>query len=147
MPSLPALRRFVIWLSAISCLSAGLAACGSDTDTAPHLSTEERLALPANAEYGQRIFLQCAQCHERSENAGHRVGPNLWSIVGEAAAHHPDFAYSKAMERSGLVWDAVTLDAYLANPQKVVPGTRMAFAGLDNEADRRDLIAYLETLE
>ncbi|NHK27729.1 cytochrome c family protein [Parvularcula flava] len=124
-----------------------LSSCGNGEPAQPQLSDEERLAMAPSVKNGERQFLQCAVCHDRVEGTGHRVGPNLWGIVGAPAARHEDFTYSKALERSGLVWDTATLDAYIQDPKEVVPGGRMAYAGLDNEADRRDLVAYLETLK
>lgn len=135
-------------LMALFAVSAVLiSGCGNSEPAQPQLSDEERLAMAPNVDNGQRQFLQCAVCHERAEGTGHRVGPNLWGIIGAPAARHEDFTYSKAMERSGIVWNEEALDAYIENPKKVVPGGRMAFAGLANDADRRDLIAYLETLK
>lgn len=122
-------------------------ACGPGDSDGPVLSTGERLALAPSTENGQRLFLECAVCHERSEGTGHRVGPNLWGVVGAPSAHHDDFAYSAAMKRAELTWTAETLDAYIANPRAVVPGGRMAYPGMTDPADRRDLVAYLETLQ
>jgi cytochrome c len=51
------------------------------------------------------------------------------------------------MKNSGKVWDAATLDTYLANPRTVVPGTKMSFAGLPDATDRANVIAYLTTLK
>ena len=121
-----------------------LAACSQEA--APELSTTERLALPADAANGQRLSRVCRTCHEVAEGTGHRVGPNLWGVVGAEAGRHADFRYSRALERSGLVWDEATLDAYLADPQGVVPGGRMAYAGMPDAADRRDVVTYLATL-
>ena len=123
-----------------------LAACGGAEDV-PSLTTEERLALPADAATGARLARVCRTCHEVADGTGHRVGPNLWGVVGAAAGRHADFAYSKALERSGLVWDEAALDAYLKDPQGLIPGGRMAYAGMPDPADRRDVIAYLATLE
>ena len=121
-----------------------LAACGGGE--APTLSTEERLARPADPESGARLARICRTCHEVAEGTGHRVGPNLWGVVGAEAGRHADFAYSQALERSGLVWDEAALDAYLEAPQGLIPGGRMAYDGMADPADRRDVIAYLETL-
>ena len=138
--------RISILLAILAPSALMLSACGGGEPAPPRLSEEERLAMAPNVENGQRQFLQCAVCHDRVEGVGHRVGPNLWGVVGAPAARHEDFTYSKALERSGLVWDTATLDAYIKDPREVVPGGRMAFAGLDSDADRRDLVAYLETL-
>lgn len=122
-----------------------IAACGSEEEIVP--SEEERLAQAPNIELGERRFRQCAPCHNRAPDAGHRVGPNLWGISGQDAGRFPDFSYSRAMQRSELVWDDATIDAYITDPQGLIPGNRMAYNGMPSEADRRDLIAYLATLQ
>jgi cytochrome c2 len=131
----------------LASLAAGLfllAACTEEV-TPPTLTEEERLAGPASFEMGQRLFRQCGVCHNAGAGLPHRVGPNLYGVVGAEAGRHPDFAYSRALQRSGLVWDEETLSAYLEDPRAIIPGGRMAYGGMPSEADRRDLIAYLET--
>ena len=123
-----------------------LAACGSEPEGSPPPSPAERLAMPADAANGARLSRICRTCHEVSEGTGHRVGPNLWGIAGAEAARHGDFRYSAALSRAEIVWDREALDAYLLDPQGLVPGGRMAYAGMPEAADRRDVIAYLETL-
>ena len=125
-----------------------LAACSQQLEEAPaprSLTTEERLARPADAENGELQFMACAVCHDREADQGHRVGPNLAGIYEAPAARHKDFTYSRAMKDSGLVWDDTTLDAYLERPVAVVPRGRMAFPGESDPANRRDIIAYLKT--
>lgn len=131
-------------MASVSLAAFLLASC--EREDAPPVPVEERLALPADVANGQRLFRQCAVCHNTAKGAGHRVGPNLWGVYGEAAGRHPDFAYSRALERSGIVWDEETLDAFIEKPEAVVPGGRMAYQGNGNPADRRDIIAYLEAL-
>jgi cytochrome c len=121
-----------------------LFACSAEEPEA-QLTEEQRLAMPADVDWGARLFRQCGTCHDRQAGLPHRVGPNLAGVVGAEAARHPDFAYSRAMERSDLVWDEPTLSAYLEDPRAVVPGGRMAYGGMESEADRRDLIAFLRT--
>ena len=123
-----------------------IVACSGGED-APVLTEEERMARPADPDAGQRLSRICRTCHEVTAGTGHRVGPNLWGVMGEAAGRHADFRYSKALSRSGVVWDEAAMDAYLANPQGLIPGGRMAYAGMPGEADRRDVIAYLATLK
>ena len=72
------------------------------------------------------------------------VGPNLHGIVGKAVASVEGFAYSPAMKAKGGVWDEANLDAYLENPRKAVPGTKMAFAGINNAEERKALIGWLK---
>ena len=91
-------------------------------------------------------FAKCQACHSL-EPGRHGIGPSLAGVHGSPAAHVGDYAYSSAMRqagRDGLVWDAEALDAYLANPRAVVPGTSMSFAGLRDEAARAELVEWLE---
>ena len=90
-------------------------------------------------------FKQCAVCH-KTEPGGTGIGPTLAGVFGARAGHVAGFNYSDAMEESGLTWNQATLDRYLANPQGVVPGTTMAFAGVKDAAKRAEIIAYLKTL-
>ena len=71
------------------------------------------------------------------------LGPSLAGIMGRKAGTESAYNYSPAMKQSGLVWDGKTLDAYLADPQKLVPGNKMPFPGLKTDHDRADIIAYL----
>ena len=71
------------------------------------------------------------------------LGPSLAGIVGRKAGTESGYSYSPAMKQADIVWDAKTLDGYLDNPQKVVPGNKMPFPGLKTQNDRIDVIAYL----
>ncbi|RAZ91825.1 cytochrome c family protein [Mesorhizobium hawassense] len=98
-----------------------------------------------DAEHGKTVFKACAACH--ATDHANRVGPGLGGIIGRTAGTVPGFRYSDAMKKSGIVWDAKIVDAYLESPQKVVPGNRMPYAGLKNPTDRADLVGYLATLK
>ena len=101
-----------------------------------------------DAERGEDLFGRCAMCHT-VEPGEHKLGPSLANVGGRPAASAEGFSYSPAMKAhgdDGVVWTADTLDPYLADPRGVVPGTRMAFPGLKDAADRADMIAYLQTL-
>lgn len=92
---------------------------------------------------GEKTYKKCQACH--SLDAGrHRMGPSLFGIFGAKAGAVDGYAYSLAMENSGIVWDAESLDAFLANPRKMLSGTRMFFPGLRREEDRKAVIAYLK---
>jgi len=95
---------------------------------------------------GKSVFHKCAICHSPAQGQN-RVGPSLFGIIGRKAGAVPGYNYSDAMKNSGKVWDAATLDTYLANPRSVVPGTKMSFAGLPDATDRANVIAYLTTLK
>jgi nitrite reductase (NO-forming) len=99
-------------------------------------------ALTGDAAAGRQVFRKCQACH--SLDAGKNgLGPSLAGIVGEKAAAVPGYNFSPAMKASNLTWDEVTLDAYLADPQKVVPGNKMPFPGLKTERERSAVIAFL----
>lgn len=106
-------------------------------------------ALPAaaqDADAGQRVFNQCRACHTVEQGGRNGVGPNLHGIFGRRAASVEGFRYSAAMRakgEEGLVWQEATLRPYLEAPRTVVPGGSMTFAGLRNEQQMNDLIAYL----
>jgi nitrite reductase (NO-forming) len=71
------------------------------------------------------------------------LGPSLAGIFGKKAGSDATYSYSPALKNSGLTWDAATLDRYLLDPQKTVPGNKMPFPGLKTQNDRKDVIAYL----
>lgn len=97
----------------------------------------------ATYEAGRRVFAQCRSCHTIDEGAGNRVGPNLHGVFGREIGTAPGFNYSQPVQDANFVWDAEHLDHWLQNPQNFLPGNRMAFAGVRDETQRRDLIAYL----
>jgi cytochrome c len=105
------------------------------------------LASAARAEgdaaRGEKKFEECASCHTTAQGPN-GVGPSLHGLIGRKAGEVSDFRYSAPMKRSGITWSAKTLDDFIADPQKVVAGNRMPYAGLPDANDRADLIAYLE---
>lgn len=102
-------------------------------------------ASPARAdEPGEALFKKhCTVCHT-VEAGKNKIGPSLAGIVGRKAGTAPGFSYSDANKKSGVTWDEATLDAYLTDPRKFMPGTKMVFAGLKNPDDRKAIIAYLK---
>ncbi|WP_373504203.1 cytochrome c family protein [Aestuariivirga sp.] len=102
-------------------------------------------AAAADPVAGENVFKKCAACHQVGDAAKNRVGPVLNGIVGRAAGQIADFKYSDAMLGSGLTWDEATLSEYLRKPKDLVKGTKMAFAGLKDESDVTNVIAYLAT--
>jgi cytochrome c len=95
-----------------------------------------------DAARGEARFQDCVACH-RLDAGGNNVGPSLHGIFTRKAGELADFRYSPAMKRSGIVWTPETLGQFIADPQAMVPGNRMPFAGLASAGDRADLIAYL----
>ena len=125
-----------------------LAGCGkSDPAGDAAASGEAAVEAPAvapTAAMGEQVFRRCVACHTVEKGGSNGIGPNLHGIVGAPVASKPDFSYSGAMKAKGGVWDEAALDAYLKAPMKDVPGTRMAFAGVIDPADRKALILFLE---
>lgn len=104
-------------------------------------------APAANVANGKALFSRCAACHTADKGGPNGLGPNLYGVVGRKAGSKKDFSYSNAMRNSGIVWSNQKLDAYIAHPAEVVPGNRMAFAGVPDAKQRADLIAWLDTLK
>lgn len=112
------------------------------------------LALPAlaqntpDAAEGEKLFqASCALCHSATAERGPRSGPPLWGVFGRRAGFVKGFPYSEAHLKSGLVWNAPTLEKYLADPRATIPGTAKIFRGTATAEDRAALIAYLQTLK
>lgn len=111
------------------------AATSCSSDAAPAAAPIE--GDPAR---GEQVYAMCIGCHSLEVD---RTGPRHCGLVGRHAASVPGFEYSDALVASGLVWDVSTLDRFLADPMATVPGTKMTFAGVKDDAERRDLIAWL----
>lgn len=92
---------------------------------------------------GKTIFNRCAVCHTVAAGQN-RVGPSLHGVIGRTAGSVPKFNYSAANKKSGIVWTQQKIFDYLKNPQAMVKGTKMTFAGLPKPQDRADVIAFLQ---
>ncbi len=140
------MRRFLV---AVALLLGG---CGAgDDDRAARLRAAgsnpslDALLRVASADAGERAFGQCKQCHTIGQGGPALAGPNLHDIIGRPVAADPRFGYSQALIDHGGRWDAATMDRWLANPARVVPGTRMLFGGIADPLTRADIIAYLRS--
>jgi cytochrome c len=103
-------------------------------------------AQAQDAAAGEKVFAKCKACHVADEDKN-KVGPSLHGVIGRTAGTHPGFKYSPAMieaGKGGLVWNEESLTKYLHDPRGMVKGTKMAFAGLKDDGDITNLIAYLE---
>jgi cytochrome c len=100
-------------------------------------------AAAADPARGERLWRKCASCHTLEANGRNRAGPRLHGVFGRAAGSVPDYRYSEALKKSGIVWTAETLDAYIKDSEGFVPGTKM-YGGLTQDADRADLLAFLK---
>ncbi|HEX5600340.1 MAG TPA: cytochrome c family protein [Hyphomicrobiaceae bacterium] len=104
-------------------------------------------AAAQDAENGEQVFRKCRACHQIGEGARNTVGPQLNNIVGRTAGSVEGYNYSKANKKAaddGLVWTEENLMAYLEDPRKFMPGTKMVFPGLRDEKERKDVIAFLK---
>ena len=126
-------------------MGAAPASTGATTAAPSAVSGGVTLAsLTGDAAKGEKVFGQCKTCHV-AEKGINRVGPSLHGVVGRTSGSIEGFKYSKANKNSGYVWTEEQLFTYLEAPQKVMPGTIMAFGGLKKPQDRADVIAYLKT--
>jgi cytochrome c len=100
-----------------------------------------------DAKAGADVFKRCAVCHTSDKGGGDGLGPNLSGIFGRKAAARPGFSYSAPLKKSGLVWNEANLTKWVAGPARVVPGTKMSFAGLSSKKQQSDVVAYLATLK
>lgn len=97
---------------------------------------------------GQRVFeANCAVCHSATRSGGASIGPRLYGVIDRKAGTVSGFSYSTAMKKSGLVWNEANLKRYIADPRKVVPGNRMPFPGMHDQAKLDALVSYLATLK
>ena len=116
------------------------------TPQADDISTVDGTALAdftGDAAAGERAFMQCRTCHVMDPGVN-RMGPSLAGIIGRKAGSVDGFNYSPAMAESEITWTPEKLYQFLENPRRVVPGNRMAFAGVRNDQERANLIAYLK---
>ncbi|HEY1288774.1 MAG TPA: c-type cytochrome [Burkholderiales bacterium] len=98
------------------------------------------MAQAADPERGKALYeSRCSGCHSLDQD---RVGPRHRGVVGRKAGSVAGFEYSAALRASRVVWSAKTLDAWLANPERLIPGQRMNYS-VPDDADRAALIAYL----
>ncbi|MBN8940284.1 MAG: cytochrome c family protein [Rhizobiales bacterium] len=107
-----------------------------------------QLASAQDAAAGQRVFAQCRACHQIGPTARNGVGPELNGLIGRTAGTAPGYNYSDAYKRpevASKVWSEENFTTYIRDPRGVTPGTRMVFAGLRNDQQITDLIAYLKT--
>lgn len=124
--------------------AAPAAATMSDAD-----KQAAQAALPApyktaDIANGEAKFALCQSCHTIAQGGANMTGPNLYGVFGQKAGEgHADYKFSDALKASGIVWTPEKVDAWIAKPSELVPGTKMTFAGMKDAKDRTDVIAYL----
>ena len=121
----------------ISVAAAAIVFVGVFVGLAP---LEATALMPGDAKRGEDIYGRCLACHSLQYN---RTGPRHCGLIGRKAGSVPDFDYSDAMKKSGIVWTPESLDKFLKSPTTVVPGTNMTYDGVPDDQERADLIAYL----
>jgi len=104
------------------------------------LLVSSREVAGADASHGEEVYQSCQDCHSLDTND---LGPKHRGVFGRKAGSVPDYKYSPALKNSGLTWNEDTLDKWLTDPQKLVPGAKMFFH-LDAAKDRADVIEYLK---
>lgn len=114
-------------------LATSLAAGPAGAQTAPDVTK------------GKAQFARCMACHSVDSAKPRGIGPNLAGVVGRAAGKQPGFKYTPVLASVKFAWTAEKLDAFIAKPRDIVPGTNMVFAGIADPAARKALIAYLQT--
>ena len=97
----------------------------------------------ANISQGEKLYVRCSGCHSLNY---HRTGPKHCGVFGKLAGSDSNFSFTDEMEGSGITWNANTLDDFLANPSKTIPGTSMGFSGIKSAKERKQLIAFLKSL-
>lgn len=106
----------------------------------------EVLLAKADPQKGANSAKKCLVCHTFEKGGPNKVGPDLYGVVGRPRGSHAGFAYSTAMKAKPGEWTFDDLNKFLANPRAFIPGTSMAFIGLNRPSERGDVIAYLNTL-
>lgn len=104
----------------------------------------EAYLAKADIAKGEKTFAKCASCHTIEQGGAAGLGPNLYGTLGANVASHP-FSYSEALKGKGGKWDWASMSAWLENPAKYAPGTKMSFAGLTDPQERANLMVYLNS--
>ena len=100
----------------------------------------QHAAAAGDPAHGEQVYKTCAICHSLDKNG---AGPKHAGVFGRTAGTVPDYRYSPALQKSGIVWTDETLDKWLADPQALVPGTKMFF-DVKSAQDRADVIEFLK---
>ena len=93
---------------------------------------------------GEQSFRKCSPCHSVGEDARNKVGPELNALDGRKSGTVADYSYSDANKTAAITWNEASFKEYIQNPMAKVPGTKMAFAGIKNEAEIANLWGYLK---
>lgn len=122
-------------------VSRGFFACAFLLQCCGAIAANQPSEIKGDAKSGEQVYARCMACHSLTEN---RIGPKHCGVVGRRAGAVPGFDYSPAMRRAKIVWSEKTLNQFLADPMKYLPGTAMVFAGVPDPKERADVIAWLK---
>ena len=117
---------------------ASLVGCAGPVEEPPALAELEEVTLS-----GEQLYLNCESCHALTTGASHRVGPNLGGIADQPAASREGYAYSPALQQSGLTWNEGTLAAFIMESGRLVPGTWMVYHNHLTPEESRRLTQYV----
>jgi cytochrome c len=130
-------------------VAEALEAKSTEVEAKPAEPAFDLASYVADPVKGQRVAAKCKACQTFDQGGRHRTGPNMWAIYNAPIMHAPDFSYSSAFQdlEGQKQWTEDSLHAYLENPRRYIPGTKMQFNGIKDPQDRADLIAWLKTLQ
>jgi len=104
------------------------------------------VASAEDVEAGKAQFNKCKACHQIGEGAKNSLGPQLNGVIGRKAGTAEGFAgYSDAVKNSGITWDESNLTAWIQGDDKVIPGNKMIFPGIKDEAEAKNVVAYIKS--
>jgi cytochrome c len=101
-------------------------------------------AQAQDAAAGEQVFKQCMPCHSIGPGAKNKVGPELNGLDGRHSGTAPEYSYSEANKKSGIVWNEANFKKYIPDPRTAIPGTKMIFPGVKNDTQVDNLWAYLK---
>ncbi|MCU4178604.1 c-type cytochrome [Bosea sp. BH3] len=101
-------------------------------------------AIAQDIAAGEKSWNKCRACHQVGETARNGVGPQLNGLFGRHSGAVEGYSYSVANKNSGITWDEAVFGEYIKDPKAKIPGTKMVFAGIKNEQEIKDLIAFLK---
>jgi nitrite reductase (NO-forming) len=124
-----------------NCTTNMMAAADAQTNTPAQPIAAAAPPAGGDPAAGRLAFRKCQACHSMEPGKA-ILGPSLAGLIGRKAGSEAGYSYSPALKQANIVWDAKTLDAYLSDPQKFIPGNKMPFPGLKTDHDRADIIAF-----